>query len=167
MGRYNNRLADGGRLPFVCNGIKENHIQKDGKSPYFEYAYECYEIIGYPVEEGSEEWALWAMMDENKVINSNGIVPFTLTNDRIVRIDDSVSWDVGHWLRIFDDTTGWQIYEPKPEPEPIADCDNCKHRCTKSNIDYCQMYEPKPIFKVGDCRIEFVKQELHNLLDKL
>jgi hypothetical protein len=68
--------------------------------------------------------------------------------------------------------------EPKPEPEPqpskepIANCDNCKHTCTNSNIDHCHMYEPKPKpvkeqFEVGDCRIEFVKQELHNLLDKI
>ena len=69
---------------------------------------------------------------------------------------------------------GWQIYEkPKEEPklpkEPIANCENCKHVCTNSNIDHCQMYEPKPEsqYKVGDCRIEFVKQELRNLLDKI
>jgi hypothetical protein len=62
-----------------------------------------------------------------------------------------------------------RMVEPEPQPakEPIANCDNCKHTCTNSNIDYCHMYEPKPKFKVGDCRIEFVKQELHNLLDKL
>jgi hypothetical protein len=62
--------------------------------------------------------------------------------------------------------------EPQPAKEPIANCDNCKHVCTKSNIEYCHMYEPKPKpvkeqFEVGDCRIEFVKQELHNLLDKI
>lgn len=82
-----------------------------------EARYEQLEIIGYPVADGSAEWALWAMMEENKVINSNSTVPFTLTDDRIVRIDDSVSWDVGHWLRIFDDTTGWQIYTEPEHPK--------------------------------------------------
>ena len=55
---------------------------------------------------------------------------------------------------------GWQICEkPKEEPElpkePIANCENCKHVCTNSNIDHCHMYEPKPKpllaeAKVGD-----------------
>ncbi len=40
---------------------------------------------------------------------------------------------------------GWQICEePQPAKEPIANCENCKHVCTNSNIDHCQMYEPKP-----------------------
>jgi len=44
---------------------------------------------------------------------------------------------------------GWQICEkpkeePQPAKEPIANCENCKHVCTNSNIDHCHMYEPKP-----------------------
>ena len=69
---------------------------------------------------------------------------------------------------------GWQICEkpkeePQPAKEPIANCENCKHVCTNSNIDHCHMYEPKHElqYKVDDCRIEFVKQELRNLLDKI
>jgi hypothetical protein len=126
MGRYNRDVTYFdviGKL-FVAQKIKENPVYSNTLHAYEKNSLNqdyciasihTLEIIGYPVEEGSAEWALWAMMEENKVINSNGIVPFTLTDDRIVRIDDSVSWDVGHWLRIFDDTTGWQLYK---EPEP-------------------------------------------------
>jgi hypothetical protein len=34
--------------------------------------------------------------------------------------------------------------EPQPAKEPIANCENCKHVCTNSNVDHCHMYEPKP-----------------------
>ncbi|MDY0387937.1 MAG: hypothetical protein RBT65_12595 [Methanolobus sp.] len=42
--------------------------------------------------------------------------------------------------------------EPQTAKEPIANCENCKHVCTNSNIDHCYMYEPKPEsqYKVGD-----------------
>jgi hypothetical protein len=128
MGKYNQDAAYFdviGKL-FVAQKIKENPFYSNTLHAYEKNSINqdyciasihTLEIIGTFVEEGSAEWALYQMMHGNKVINSNGIVPFTLTNDRIVRIDDSVSWDVGHWLRIFDDTTGWQLYkEPKPEP---------------------------------------------------
>lgn len=152
MGKYNNDrdyfdvISD---MLFIAQKIKENPnygISVYGNTPhayeknslnqdYFIASIYALEIIGYPVEEGSAEWALWAMMEENKVINSNSTVPFTLTDDRIVRIDDSVSWDVGHWLRIFDDTTGWQIYEPETEFK-VGDW-------VKYDIDsYLQVIEP-------------------------
>jgi len=37
------------------------------------------------------------------------------------------------------------------------------------DIISCEHEQPKPEpqYKVGDCKIEFVKQELHNLLDKI
>ena len=38
--------------------------------------------------------------------------------------------------------------------EPIANCENCKHVCTNSNIDHCHMYEPQP-YAVGDW-VEFI-----------
>ena len=33
--------------------------------------------------------------------------------------------------------------EPQHAKEPIANCENCKHVCTNSNVDHCHMYEPK------------------------
>lgn len=68
--------------------------------------------------EGTEEWALQMMKLGKKVIKPNSISPYILKANHIVRYGDNISWDVGHWLRVFDDTIGWQIYkEPKPKPQ--------------------------------------------------
>ncbi len=40
--------------------------------------------------------------------------------------------------------------EQQHTKEPIADCENCKHVCTNSNIDHCHMYEPQPAYAVGE-----------------
>lgn len=81
------------------------------------FHYTRYEILGYPVEEGSHWWALYQMMQGHEIINSNGTIPFCHHEDRILRCGDDISWDIGHWLRIYDDTRGWQLYEPEPEPK--------------------------------------------------
>ena len=91
--------------------------------------------------EGSAAWA-WQMVMLGKTVynpsyyysSSHGLItPNMLGN---CSKQSFVDWQ---------EPSGWEIYkEPETDKEPIADCDNCKHRCTKSNIDYCQMYEPKP-----------------------
>jgi len=115
MGMFNrdtkpSRLSDF----YLVARIANNNIIVD---EFMESDYHRFEIIGYPVVEGSADWALYQMMNGEKIINSNSIFPFILKADRIVRCGDDISWDIGHWLRVFDDTTGWQIYE-KPNPEP-------------------------------------------------
>lgn len=63
-----------------------------------------------------------------------------------------------------------RMVEPEPQPakETIANCDNCKHTCTKSNIDYCHMYEPRPAYAVGDWVEYFDNAELcHAQIDEI
>lgn len=128
-----------------------------------------HEIIGYPVVDGSNEWALYQMMQGNKVRHKSYVLPNThctmnekcqiaiFTTPSSMIYGGDVVCHANDWLTsrqvdtMVDERTGWQLYkEPEPAREPIADCDNCKHRCPKRYIDHCQMYEPKPIFKVGD-----------------
>lgn len=106
-----------------------------------------YEIIGTFVEEGSADWAAWRMMEGDKV--TKGHLEHTywhydarphlqcISEYICGTLQIMVSPEI--WIKTAD-KDGWQIYkEPKHEPQ----------------------------YKVGDCRIEFVKQELHNLLDKI
>jgi hypothetical protein len=170
MGRYNNRLADGGRLlPFICNGIKENHIQKDGKSPYFEYAYECYETIGYPVADHSAEWALYHMMQGDVVCQKDSNFKRYYKNGNVCWLDmagieRSLTTDL--FLKNFANTIDWQIYIEQPKPEPVK-CEYCRGRgsyisSSAINPGYVRCStcngtgkvekpkQDKPRFKVGD-----------------
>jgi hypothetical protein len=156
MGRYNNRLADGGRLlPFICNGIKENHIQKDGKSPYFEYAYECYETIGYPVADHSAEWALYHMMQGDVVCQKDSNFKRYYKNGNVCWLDmagieRSLTTDL--FLKNFANTIDWQIYIEQPKPEPIVSCIKCdnKDKCPHydDKLDHCIDFTTKPEPKV-------------------
>ena len=168
MGKYNRNMR---KSPLdiieMCVGINRQYQYIISNSALH---YARYEVIGYPVSDGSNEWALYQMMQGKKVCNPQ------LAKDKATRLgccDDEIfntywyivgdtvvegksdygALSVSSWL-FAASSTGWQIYEPKPEPqpakEPIANCENCKHVCTNSNIDYCHMYEPKPTFKVGD-----------------
>jgi hypothetical protein len=260
MGKYNRRLRDTALEPLLVLGLDKNSEVVSHNNPRPSFYPECYEIIGYPVVEGSHYWALYQMM-QGKWVVCDGLHPPCHLHANMVTwmvSEFPARWEVqshDKWVLYCVANTGWQLYEPKPakepeivahkqhanclvcgkeieglldghatvsikrysisslyestyshycgkcflelgfdaterelrnrqqpiaepEPEPqpakepIANCDNCKHVCTKSNIEYCHMYEPKPKpvkeqFEVGDCRIEFVKQELHNLLDKI
>ena len=114
-----------------------------------------YEIIGYPVTAHSAEWALYQMM-QGKWVVCDGLHPPCHLHANMVTwmvSEFPARWEVqspDKWVLYCVANTGWQLYEPKPAKEPIADCDNCKHVCTNSNIDHCHMYEPRPAYKVGD-----------------
>jgi hypothetical protein len=111
-----------------------------------------FEIIGTLVEEGSKEWAL-QMMKLGKCVchvKAPSIKYHRPTHyvKRVVRENCTDDMSDAVWVKGAD-STGWQIYkepkeEPQPAKEPIANCENCKHVCTNSNIDHCHMYEPKP-----------------------
>lgn len=114
MGRYNQSYSEyryGVRLGCCMLPIIATHIAKNGVVNDIEWDVNRYEIVGYPVVDGSAEWALWQMMQGEKIINANSTFPFILKAARIIRCGDNTSWDIGHWLRVFDDTMGWQLYE--------------------------------------------------------
>jgi len=124
------------------------------------------EIIGTPVKEGSSEWAWYQMMQGKKVFRVEwGCDMYCqYTNNEIITLRYGISSTINtveEWIANAKRADfGWQIYkEPEPQhaKEPMADCENCKHVCTNSNIDHCHMYEPKPEseYKVGDW-VEFI-----------
>ena len=124
------------------------------------------EIIGTPVKEGSSEWAWYQMMQGKKVFRVEwGCDMYCqYTNNEIITLRYGISSTINtveEWIANAKRADfGWQIYkEPEPQhaKEPMADCENCKHVCTNSNIDHCHMYEPKPEseYKVWDW-IEFI-----------
>jgi hypothetical protein len=117
MGRYNNRLTDKCLLPFICVGIDNNgDMERMENAPRF--SHECYELLGYPVAEGSAEWAVWQMMHGKQIVLGNGSVK----HDHIRSIKDNavfcsacgqLTLDINDWL-LSAEISGWQLYEPKP-----------------------------------------------------
>jgi hypothetical protein len=96
-----------------------------------EARYEQLEIIGYPVDEGSKEWALYQMMQGEKVCNpilatekairlgSHEVEQFNtfwyIVGDAVVEGKSNYgTLSVSSWIAA-SSSTGWQIYK---EPEP-------------------------------------------------
>jgi hypothetical protein len=90
-----------------------------------------YEIIGYPVADGSEEWALYQMIQGETVCQKNsrtkrhydaGYVrcPYRDNLEHFLTADE--------FLKYFDGTMDWQIYkEPEPESQyKVGDWVDCK-----------------------------------------
>lgn len=132
-------------------GLKKYYILDFPLSnPSMSMLSEVFEILGYPVEEGSKEWAVWQMMQGKQIVLGNGNVKhyhvrFIKENAVFCSACGQLTLDVNDWL-LSAEKSGWQLYEPLPQPKPeplLADAKEC-----------------------GD-KIELVKKELKNLLDKL
>jgi len=119
MGRYNNRLTDKCLLPFICVGIDNNgDMERMENAPRF--SHECYELLGYPVAEGSAEWAVWQMMQGKQIVLGNGSVKHShiryMKNHAVFCTScGQLTLDINDWL-LSAEKSGWQLYEPKPEP---------------------------------------------------
>ena len=155
--------------------------------------YLYFEIIGYPVADGSKEWRNYQLV-QGKCVYRPGDSEYYQASGQgriigklIENNEFNSTWNSDTFMR--DDSDGWQIYEPveppkEPEtlaeidaeiakerkrvarwkyadhsmgsPEPVADGDNCKNKCSKQspNIDHCVDFVPKekpePKYKVGD-----------------
>ena len=122
--------------------------------PFNQQYYWRFEIIGYPVAEGSSDWALYQMMHGEKVRHKSYVLPNThcamnekrqiaifTTPSSIINGGDVIC-HVNDWLTsrqvdtAIDERTGWQIY-----------------------------YEPELAFKVGDWVECFDKQGQRKLVD--
>ena len=140
----------------ICS-INADMAAKVGVAKDTPLSIHMFEIIGTHVAEGSAEWAHHMMQQGLKVKNDDSYAEYyALYGSRcypyyknragnIERFDNNL---VASYNLPYNYPTGWQIYEepkeePQPAKEPIADCENCKHVCTNSNIDHCHMYEPK------------------------
>ncbi len=148
MGRNNDFYATSHLLAHIeiINCLDATHfVRWQGSKTY----YSRFEIIGYPVVDGSHWWALYQMMQGKKVCNP------TLAAEKATRlgsyeveqfntfwyiVGDAVAegksnygtLSVSSWIAA-SSSTGWQIYEePKPKPKPLlADAkggDLCKRR---------------------------------------
>ena len=72
MGRYNKAYSEykyGVKLGCCLLPIIATHIGKNGVVNDIEWDINRYEIIGYPVADGSKEWPLYQMMQGEKVCN--------------------------------------------------------------------------------------------------
>jgi hypothetical protein len=114
-------------VAFFCDAIKKNPLYGNRL-----YAFETrkdgciaepreLEIIGYPVEEGSAEWALYQMMKGEKICHYKSPSIMYCENAgyirREVRYNCVDHMSVSVWLNGADNT-GWQIYhEPKEKPQ--------------------------------------------------
>lgn len=162
--------------PYVIRGIKTKHtsiITKDMDALLliFIRAYsDEFEVIGYPVADGSKEWALYQMMNGEKVCNP------TLAAEKATRlgsydveqfntfwyiVGDAVAegksnygtLSVSSWIAAAS-SSGWKIYkEPKPESENIIH----GHIPADMNLKYFHLYDE---FKVGD----WVKYDIDSYL---
>lgn len=89
--------------------------------------YLYFEIIGYPVVDGSAEWALQMMKLGNKVRNSDwddgtyekSLLYCQLIGETIKHNEGCSAFDVclSDWEAPYIKNTGWQIYEPEPDTQ--------------------------------------------------
>ena len=131
MGKYNRDMDCFnviGKMLYITQKIKENPFYSNTLHAYGKTSRSqdsCIasihqlEIIGTLVKEGSKEWALYQMMQGEWVCHTKApSIKYSMPTHyvkRKVREDYADDMSIQVWLSRADDT-GWQIYEPKPEP---------------------------------------------------
>lgn len=123
MGRYNLKLRNIALEPLVVTGIAKDIGVVTHLVPRPHFSCECYEIIGYPVEEGSAEWALYSAMNGKSFVHKDDkqCRIFTMFSEMELRVSDGEGEIVEYVEidRFLNDAAkdGWQLYE-EPQPEP-------------------------------------------------
>lgn len=132
MGRYNRNTWLTSQLQEIqiCKKLIAYCVNELVDNEFYHF-----EIIGHPVEEGSAEWALWQMEQGKKVCHKSYMMKTThcaindesqvviFTTPYSVANGGDVVCHANEWLdhRQYgcgvDERTGWQLYEPEPEPE--------------------------------------------------
>ena len=134
LGKANKRIYPPDKLAqkIICSKLTGDGLYFAGNYTY------RYEIIGTLVEEGSKEWALYQMMQENKVRNRDwdgglhekSLLYCQLIGETIKHNEGCSALDVclSDWEAPYIKNTGWQIYkEPKPESQyKVGDWVECK-----------------------------------------
>lgn len=122
MGRYNLKLRNTALEPLVVTGIAKDIGVVTHLVPRPHFSCECYEIIGYPVADGSAEWRNYQLM-QGKCVCCPGDSEYYQASGqgriigRLIENNEfNSTWNSNTFMR--DDSDGWQLYEPQPEPEP-------------------------------------------------
>ena len=116
MGMFNrdtkpSRLSDF----YLAARIVSNNIVVD---EFMESDYNRFEIIGYPVEEGSAEWMIYQAMQGRKGIHPDITRPVHYDGECMTMDGDEKSIRMAPSLFISSYPSGWQIYK-EPEPKPL------------------------------------------------
>jgi len=137
MGRFNSGKTAYIDDIYICDGIGEHGacaISNDGNLHHPA----CLEIIGYPVADGSAEWALWRMMQGDMVFHPSDEDrhPCKIDNDIVLCVGCGMRIKIDKWVEGCRQKDGWQIYT---EPKPLLElCKVCKgtgkvYSCTKKS----------------------------------
>jgi hypothetical protein len=132
MGKLNKKQVDyyyGVALKLCLRPVLVKSID-DGSKFDTPWEYCRYEIIGYPVADGSLEWALYQIRSGKKVVKEGGGKRYgsPVYENRLFYLNGSGCLVTKNAIGLIDpcseeeflslDETGWQLYtEPKPEPE--------------------------------------------------
>jgi len=102
-------------------GLKKYYILgSPPPNPSMSILAEEFEIIGYPVAEGSKEWALWQAENGKSFVHKDAkqCRIFTMFSERELRISDGEGETVEYVEidKFLNDAAkdGWRLYEPKP-----------------------------------------------------
>jgi hypothetical protein len=115
-------------------------------------SYNRFEILGYPVADGSKEWALYHAL-AGKVLTMDESAIYKIQDGKLWECfpNDSNEWRVvaddgiGYWLKYINDPTGWHLYEPyhfRGVTKMVESCPTCNGTG--------KVEKPAPAFKVGD-----------------
>ena len=124
-----------GKKTIIAVEFSENGVVRADDRYFYEH-YTRYEIIGYPVADGSAEWALWQVQQGKKVckptlaaekatrLGSYEVEQFNtfwyIVGDAVVEGKSNYGTvSVSSWIAAAS-STGWQLYEPKPAEPAFA-----------------------------------------------
>ena len=163
MGRYNQSYSEyryGVRLGCCMLPIIATHIAKNGVVNDIEWDVNRYEILGYPVADGSAEWRNYQLMQGKCVCRPGDSEYYQASGQgRIIgklieNNEFNSTWNSDTFMR--DDSDSWQIYEPKPLPfehvkkDDMILCSDGKERKVAYVSDKPDRLNPRLWFNLKD-----------------
>jgi len=141
---------------FIANAIKNNPLYRNARHAY-DAGNMCIEpidqleILGYPVADGSKEWALWQMQNGKAVCHTKApSIKYSVPTHyvkRSVRENCTDDMSIEVWLS-GSDGFGWQIYtEPKPLLADAKVGDLVTIKTKHGELEY------EPVFHVTDTSV--------------
>ena len=125
-------------MAYFCDAIKKSQLYGNRLYAYDTRRVGCIaeprelEIIGYPVADGSAEWRNYQLVQGKCVYHPGDSEYYQASGQgriigKIIENNEfNSTWNSDTFMR--DDSDGWQLYEPKPEPPKEPDYVICK-RC--------------------------------------